>query len=923
VKWFNKKNIDYSDRIPWLESHTLEVSDTNFTQENSQNLEEQPIQQPLVEEHSSEFKQTLEEMENDLIYQQKQLEIRKNQRLMNQEQEEKTSIPPQVHSENFTYTKENENQFNSYQEEQIRINRIHNLEEEKNDYLLGFPTELENWHDHVYQSNVPEYTKEENNQEHSTCNEEPIIKNELNSSTENISENTYFKTIHNIRYIYNEPYVIDNSTLSNQTNASTPIDSPSSAETINQKQENDEIIKENNELQNNSLNEKKYNLEYIHLDTKEDINFTIPEKDLKRALKPFQSDETEMLYPNITSASLSNRTSTKTNSVQANISNQKNQQENNTNKDKAIETYNQSSNKFTPITEIHPPENEKKTSKINLSDIEEVTHIEEVSLPEEEVFLPEEKESVIREETSITEKVLSVEEDTSTPEEEVSTQRSTLSLNNNLHPQQEDDSIRASITPIVNVNSKYKIKKDFFQKSNDQDDLIDPKETQHIISTLEKTLEQFHIRARVVGIQKGPIITRYELKIPMGIKVSKIAGLSDELAMSLEAMRVRIEAPIPGRNTIGIEIPNKKRKKVLLGDILNSNVFKEFEGNLPLPLGKDIAGNIIIEELSKMPHLLIAGATGSGKSVSINSYITTLITNKSPIDLRLLLIDPKLVELSHYNDIPHLLHPVITDASKAVQALTWLVEEMERRYEDMADKRVRDINSYNEKIAKLNQNEVRSQNPHPKMPFIILLIDELGDLMMVAGKEIESSIIRISQKARAVGIHLILATQRPSVDVITALIKANCPARIALQVSQKTDSRTILDSNGAEQLLGRGDSLFKHPSIGKLNRIQSPLVEDNEVEAAVNAAKKLGKPEYIKLEDPESNASVLDNGDEVLFDDAWEIILEAQKASASYLQRRLRIGYNRAARLIEAFEARGYIGPQIGSKPREIIVGKQ
>jgi S-DNA-T family DNA segregation ATPase FtsK/SpoIIIE len=381
-------------------------------------------------------------------------------------------------------------------------------------------------------------------------------------------------------------------------------------------------------------------------------------------------------------------------------------------------------------------------------------------------------------------------------------------------------------------------------------------------------------------------------------------------------MRVRIEAPIPGRSTVGIEIPNKQRIKVLLGDILNDVGYREFSGALPLPLGRDIAGNLLLEDLTRMPHLLIAGATGSGKSVAVNSFISSLILHKTPEEVRFLLVDPKLVELSGYNDIPHLLHPVITEPNKAILALNWAVEEMERRYEDLAEMGARDIRSYNEKIR-----SQRSKAELPPMPYIVVLIDELGDLMMVAGKEVESSIIRLAQKARAVGIHLILATQRPSVDVITALIKANCPARIALQVAQKTDSRTILDGNGAEQLLGQGDMLFRHPSRGQLIRAQVPLIEDNEVEDVVAYAKKLAKPTYITLEDPKGKMGELEAGDEELFEEAWQIIVESQKASASYLQRRLRIGYNKAARLIEAFEARGMIGPQIGSKPREIIGG--
>lgn len=469
---------------------------------------------------------------------------------------------------------------------------------------------------------------------------------------------------------------------------------------------------------------------------------------------------------------------------------------------------------------------------------------------------------------------------------------------------------RASITPHVSFNKQFFLKMNTLQKNKNRF-VSDPAEIQAVILKLEETLNQFNIEGRVVGIQQGPIITRYEIKIPPGIKVSRLLGLTDELAMALEAFKVRIEAPIPGRSTAGIEIPNKKRQTVYLGDIINDEAYLESEAHLPLPFGKDIAGGNVITDLAKMPHLLIAGATGSGKSVAVNSFITSLILHKTPEEVRFILIDPKLVELSHYNDIPHLLHPVITDHVKAILALNWAVEEMERRYEDLVDMRVRDIRSYNEKVREHNQGEI--------MPYIVVLIDELGDLMMVAGKDVESSIIRLTQKARAVGIHMILATQRPSVDVITALIKANCPARISLQVAQRTDSRTILDGNGAEQLLGKGDMLFKHPSQAQLQRIQCPYVEDYEVEEVVKQVKNIGKPSYIALDDPRANGSQADPEDEELMDEAWEIITESQKASASYLQRRLRIGYNRAARIIEAFEARGWIGPQMGSKPREIL----
>ncbi|MCX7632879.1 MAG: DNA translocase FtsK, partial [Turneriella sp.] len=477
---------------------------------------------------------------------------------------------------------------------------------------------------------------------------------------------------------------------------------------------------------------------------------------------------------------------------------------------------------------------------------------------------------------------------------------------------------RASVTPVVVLNRQQDLRFPMLKTQPRAFESSNPAEAQAVIAKLEETLEQFSIEGHVVGIQRGPIVTRYELKMAAGIKVNRILALTDELAMALEALRVRIEAPIPGRSTVGIEIPNKERVKVLLGDILGDPGFREYGGALPLFLGRDSAGNLLVEDLTRMPHLLIAGATGSGKSVAINSFISSLILTKSPEEVRFLLIDPKLVELSAYNDIPHLLHPVITEPNKAILALNWAVEEMERRYEDLAELGARDIRSYNDKLR-----QQRHKIDLPTMPYIVVLIDELGDLMMVAGKEVESSIIRLAQKARAVGIHLILATQRPSVDVITALIKANCPARIALQVAQKTDSRTILDSNGAEQLLGQGDMLFRHPARAQLIRAQAPLIEDEEVESVVAWAQKLAKPVYITLEDPKGKLGELEDGDEELLAEAWQIIIESQKASASYLQRRMRIGYNKAARLIEAFEARGLVGPQIGSKPREIYGNAQ
>ncbi|MBE7437968.1 MAG: DNA translocase FtsK 4TM domain-containing protein [Spirochaetales bacterium] len=426
---------------------------------------------------------------------------------------------------------------------------------------------------------------------------------------------------------------------------------------------------------------------------------------------------------------------------------------------------------------------------------------------------------------------------------------------------------------------------------------------------LATVLRDFNIQAEIVSETRGPVLTRYEIKLDSGIKVSRIAGLSDEIRMNLAATSVRIVAPIPGRSTIGIEVPNQERDAVTLGQMVRLDPeFFQAERKLSIAAGKDINGENHYVDLARLPHLLIAGATGAGKSVYMNAVIASLMYRLSPQELRFIMIDPKFVELSLYEGIPHLLMPVITDVNRARLALAWAVEEMDRRYMHLAGKKARDIASYNQKM------------PDEAMPYIVILIDELADLMMMAAREVEDSIIRLTQKARAVGIHVVMATQRPSVDVITALIKANCPARLAFHVAQRTDSRTILDMNGAETLLGRGDMLYKSPSATGLLRIQAPLISEAEIEKVVREARKFGSPQYVVLEEEKSNASEEDyDGDEGDLDTAWQIIQESGKTSISYLQRRMSIGYNRAARLIEALEEKGYLSPALGSKPREIL----
>ena len=441
------------------------------------------------------------------------------------------------------------------------------------------------------------------------------------------------------------------------------------------------------------------------------------------------------------------------------------------------------------------------------------------------------------------------------------------------------------------------------------------REIEHTKKMLESVMQDYGIQAHVVTYQRGPIVTLYEVKLEPGVKVSKINGIYDEIKMNLAAASLRIIAPIPGKSTVGIEIPNKTRESVELGQMIrNDTEFFSRTRELSISLGKNITGENSYVDLVRLPHLLIAGATGAGKSVYMNAVIASLLYTHSPEELRFIMIDPKMVELKLFDGIPHLLLPVITDVRKSSRSLQWAVQEMERRYLVLSNHKVRDIRSYNSKIKGQNKE---------KMPYIVILIDELSDLMMVAAKDVEDSIIRLTQKARAVGIHMIMATQRPSVDVITALIKANCPARISFQVSQKTDSRTILDANGAETLMGKGDMLYKSPVVSGLERIQAPMITENEIEKIVKETLRYGNPGYIDLPDDVSDSDDSYDGgadiDPALIQDAWKIIQESGKTSTSYIQRRLRIGYNRAANIVETLEEMGYLGPVIGNKPRDIL----
>ncbi|WHY76489.1 DNA translocase FtsK [Neobacillus sp. WH10] len=430
---------------------------------------------------------------------------------------------------------------------------------------------------------------------------------------------------------------------------------------------------------------------------------------------------------------------------------------------------------------------------------------------------------------------------------------------------------------------------------------------------LNQTLQNFNVGASVVNVTQGPSVTRFEVQPEPGVKVNKITNLSDDIKLSLAARDIRIEAPIPGKHTIGIEVPNQKSRPVLINEIIQSDVFHESASPLTAVLGLDIAGNPIVTDLKKMPHGLIAGATGSGKSVCINSILVSLLYKARPEDLKLLLIDPKMVELAPYNRIPHLVAPVITDVKAATAALKWAVDEMERRYELFAHTGVRDINRFNE-LA------MQHKRYSDQLPFIVIIIDELADLMMMSPADVEEAICRIAQKARACGIHLIVATQRPSVDVITGLIKANIPTRIAFSVSSQVDSRTIIDISGAEKLLGRGDMLFLENGSSKPVRLQGTFVSDEEIDLVVAHVREQREPEYLfEQEELLKKAQVSDDEDE-LFYEACEFIVDQGGASTSSLQRRFKIGYNRAARLMDMLEQNGYISSANGSKPRDVLI---
>ncbi|KGR81362.1 MULTISPECIES: FtsK/SpoIIIE family DNA translocase [Lysinibacillus] len=433
---------------------------------------------------------------------------------------------------------------------------------------------------------------------------------------------------------------------------------------------------------------------------------------------------------------------------------------------------------------------------------------------------------------------------------------------------------------------------------------------------LEQTLQSFGVKAKVTQVHLGPAVTKYEILPDIGVKVSKIVNLQDDLALALAAKDIRMEAPIPGKSAIGIEVPNSEVAIVTLREVLESKDGAKPEALLQVAFGRDITGQAVLAELNKMPHLLVAGSTGSGKSVCINGIVVSILMRTKPHEVKLMMIDPKMVELNVYNGIPHLLAPVVTDARKASQALKKVVSEMERRYDLFSHTGTRNIEGYNAHVQKVNE---QTEEKHPKLPYIVVIVDELADLMMVASSDVEDSITRLAQMARAAGIHLIIATQRPSVDVLTGVIKANIPSRIAFAVSSAIDSRTILDMGGAERLLGRGDMLFLPAGASKPKRVQGAFLSDQEVEAVVHFVIEQQKAQYQEEMIPTEEETILEETDD-LYDEAVQLVVNMQTASVSMLQRRFRIGYSRAARIVDQMEQRGIVGPPEGSKPRQVLV---
>lgn len=574
------------------------------------------------------------------------------------------------------------------------------------------------------------------------------------------------------------------------------------------------------------------------------------------------------------------------------------------------------------ISELTPPSDEKEVFSSQAMDKlfspEEAAYVEQSVFDGNTVFAVEEPEEVVPEPV-VVEKVhkkpkqpkqtqTSIEENVAEIEQEMEQIQSPVSEN----------SVQEYVFPPVSLLTK---------GENAQGD--SKKHLQETAMKLQQTLKTFGVNVTITDVSCGPSVTRYEMQPEMGVKVSKIVNLADDIKLNLAAADIRIEAPIPGKAAVGIEVPNKENVMVRFRDMIESAEFQNHKSNICFTAGKDIGGQVVVADIAKMPHLLIAGATGSGKSVCINTIIMSLLYKANPDDVKLILIDPKVVELSVYNGIPHLFIPVVTDPKKAAGALHWAVAEMTDRYQKFAEYQVRDLKGYNQKVESIK--DIEDETKPQKLPQIVIVVDELADLMMVAPGDVEDAICRLAQLARAAGIHLIIATQRPSVDVITGLIKANMPSRIAFSVSSGVDSRTILDMNGAEKLLGNGDMLFYPQGYQKPLRVQGPFVSDTEVEAVVDFLKKQSTVVYnTEIEEKMNSVSVTGNssgsitggGDDrdAYFVEAGKFVIEKEKGSIGMLQRMFKIGFNRAARIMDQLEEAGVVGPEEGTKPRKILM---
>lgn len=729
-----------------------------------------------------------------------------------------------------------------------------------------------------------------NNNDINNIQQEPQIPNNINFTNQNFNnnENIYSTTANIIKDFEKDKNNQQNKTLFKVKNKNNYINN------ITNKRKNDDLIKNN-----------KYNidLKFANNNSIDDIFENPPEQFLSNDIEQTHLDNLDEFYT-FDDNEIENEYTIPYDYIDKNITQQ-------------------NTIRYEPVKNIEKIKTINKNNSIqNTNNIENKNLLDDLLISDEDFDTKEENK--INKENTINDKSNFIEKD---DDDFIVINQNVDKYEEKVQNIKEPIIIRPDVEKMVNKSEvEEDIKKEyvfpklsFLEKNLNENTDNNDMELRENSYILVKTLKSFNVNAQVINISQGPSVTRYELSIEDGIKVSKILGLADNLALSLAASSIRIEAPIPGKSAVGIEIPNKEVKSVFLSEVICAEKFQKFPSKVAFGLGKDITGNVIVTDIAKMPHMLIAGATGSGKSVCINTLITSILYKANPEEVKLMMIDPKVVELSVYNGIPHLLTPVVTEPEKAAGVLNWAVSEMMERYNLFAQTGTRNLVGY---------NSLKEENNEPKLPQIIIIIDELADLMMVAAKEVEASICRLAQLARAAGIHLIIATQRPSVDVITGLIKANIPSRIAFAVSSGTDSRTVLDTVGAEKLLGKGDMLFRSVDMNKPLRIQGAFISDKEVENIVTFIKQNSSPNYDetiinKIENStKSNDSMSSKNSDELTEDVIAFLVKKGKASTSMIQRQFRIGYNRAARIIEELEDRGIVSSENGSKQRDVLMDR-